>query len=225
MGSSSAEQNEARTVVKELGFTDADYNYWCQIFKQKTLIAKIMGRCSYQIGEVAEKFTNLWAKKGGAKITELGNNLYCVMFNDDYEYNRALRKGPWIVGNGYVATEPWKPGFDPWKHKVSHVVVWARVHALPLELFNTTFLHSVGDALGSAICFDHSTLYRYEGRFARIGVRVNLEGYLEPSVRILGRDLMVEYEMLIVCFRCHHYGHIASECKEVLAGKGKGSTE
>uniref|UniRef100_A0A151UFS6 Uncharacterized protein n=2 Tax=Cajanus cajan TaxID=3821 RepID=A0A151UFS6_CAJCA len=54
-----------------------------------------------------------------------------------------------MVTNHYFIVQWWRPFFLANVEKVQKVVVWVRIPRLPIELYNSRFLHRVGGILGS----------------------------------------------------------------------------
>ncbi|XP_017618098.1 uncharacterized protein LOC108462689 [Gossypium arboreum] len=84
---------------------------------------------------------------------------------------------------------------------------------LPGFLFRRQIVEAIGGLIGKGVKLDFQTDNRSRGRFARLGVFLNLKKPLISQVLVDGAVQRVEYEALpTVCFGCGKYGHVKDLC-------------
>ena len=69
---------------------------------------------------------------------------------------------------------------------VSSIVVWVRLHALPLELYETKVLKQIGEAIGKVLRIDAQTAMEMRGKYARLCIQVDMNKPLINTV-LIGR--------------------------------------
>ncbi|KAH1225600.1 hypothetical protein GmHk_11G032457 [Glycine max] len=84
--------------------------------------------------------------------------------------------------------------------------MWIRIQCLPIELYNNIFLNRIGMSLEKFLKVDRLTLIHFRGKFARLGIELDLEKPLETHIYLHGFMLNLEYEgFYSICF---HYGRV-----------------
>ncbi|CAN1129037.1 hypothetical protein LINPERHAP2_LOCUS5002 [Linum perenne] len=165
---------------------------------------------------MSRKLPQLWAKKGGIQVSDVGFGFYVVNFESVADYERALFGGPWMVNDHYVVIQEWRPHFRPEDTVLSTLRVWVRLPGIPLEYFDRSILQIIGDRIGRTVRIDNTTLEGNRGNFARICVEVDLSKPLLSKYRMRRRVRRIEYEGLhTICFNCGCYGHKDGDCKQV----------
>ncbi|KAG4974557.1 hypothetical protein JHK84_031684 [Glycine max] len=72
--------------------------------------------------------------------------------------------------------------------------MWIRIQCLPIELYNNIFLNRIGMSLEKFLKVDRLTLIHFRGKFARLGIELDLEKPLETHIYLHGFMLNLEYE-------------------------------
>ena len=80
----------------------------------------------------------------------------------------VLEKGPWFIGGQFLSIRPWEPFFKLAAANVSSIAVWVRLHALPLELYETEVLKQIGEAIGKVLQIDAQIAMDARGKYARL---------------------------------------------------------
>ncbi|CAN1342533.1 hypothetical protein LINPERPRIM_LOCUS39487 [Linum perenne] len=164
---------------------------------------------------MSRKIPQLWAKKGGVTVSDVGFGFYVVNFETVADYERAMFGGPWMINDHYVVIQEWRPYFRPEETLLSTLRVWVRLPGIPFEYFDNTILKLIGDRIGRTVRIDHTTLEGTRGNFARICVEVDLSKPLLSKYRLRRRVRRIEYEGLhTICFNCGCYGHKDEACKQ-----------
>ncbi|CAN1148712.1 hypothetical protein LINPERHAP2_LOCUS16637 [Linum perenne] len=162
---------------------------------------------------MSRKIQQIWAKKGGVQISDVGWGFFVVKFDTIEDFDHAMFGGPWMVGDHYVVIQNWRPYFRPEDASLTTLRVWVRLPGLPLEYFDYGILKRIGDRIGTTVRMDQTTLEGARGNFARICVEVDLSKPLLSKYRLRRRVRRIEYEGLhTICFGCGCYGHEESSC-------------
>ncbi|CAN1124797.1 hypothetical protein LINPERHAP2_LOCUS2549 [Linum perenne] len=165
---------------------------------------------------MSRKIPQIWGKKGGVRISDVGWGFFVVKLESVEDYERAMFGGPWMVGDHYVVIQDWRPYFRPEDSTLSTLRVWVRLPGLPLEYFDYGILKRIGNKIGTTVRIDHTTLEGARGNFARICVEVDLSKPLLSKYRLRRRVRRIEYEGLhTICFGCGCYGHEEGACPAV----------
>lgn len=79
---------------------------------------------------------------------------------------------------------------------------------MPVQDYEDDILQKIGSLIGNVVRIDTNTLDSQRGRFARVGVELDITKPLVPRVKLDGVWQRVEYENLPqVCFRYGRIGH------------------
>ncbi|CAN1241897.1 hypothetical protein LINPERPRIM_LOCUS5150 [Linum perenne] len=143
---------------------------------------------------MSRNIPQLWTKKGGIQVSDVGFGFYVVNFETIADYERAMFGGPWMINDHYVVIQEWRPYFRPEETFLSTLRVWVRLPGIPFEYFDRTILNLIGDRIGRTVRIDHTTLEGSRGNFARICVEVDLSKPLLYKYRLRRRVHRIEYE-------------------------------
>ncbi|CAN1164233.1 hypothetical protein LINPERHAP2_LOCUS25470 [Linum perenne] len=164
---------------------------------------------------MSRKLPQLWSKKGGVQVSDVGFGFYVVNFETVADYERAMFGGPWMVNDHYVVIQELRPYFHPEETFLSTLRVWVRLPGLPFEYFDHAILKHISDRIGKTVRIDNTTLEGSRCNFARICVEVNLAKPLLSKYMLRRRVRRIEYEGLhTICFNCGCYGHKEEACKQ-----------
>ncbi|XP_065853574.1 uncharacterized protein [Euphorbia lathyris] len=176
------------------------------------LIVKILGR---NVGFIAlrTRALEIWKPKGKMDMMDLGHGFHLVKFQNPMDREHVVRDGPWMVQGHYLTVRTWSPTFVPSEATVVSTLVWARFPKLPLQYYDEDCLMLIGNSFGKAIRVDRNTAGKARGKFARVGVEIDLSKPLTAQFRLNGSVYHIEYEWLYVaCTNCGRYGHTREEC-------------
>lgn len=109
----------------------------CEPWK-KALIVKLLDK---NLGPsiMEEQFRRIWRPKGPMFMTDLGNFFYVIKLEDDFDFEKVIFGGPWLISN-YLTIQHWVPDFDVDTASIYKIAVWVRVTKLSLEFFDKTSL-------------------------------------------------------------------------------------
>lgn len=54
----------------------------------------------------------MWWTEDESLLIDHGYDLFIVRIGRREEYERALLKGPWMIGDNYLCVQRWRPNFD-----------------------------------------------------------------------------------------------------------------
>lgn len=95
-------------------------------------------------------------------------------------------KGPWFIGGHFLSIRPWESFFKPATANVTSIAVWVRLHALPMELYETVVLKQIGDSIGKVLRIDSQTAMEARGKYARLCLQIDMNEPLINTV-LIGR--------------------------------------
>ncbi|KAJ4842083.1 hypothetical protein Tsubulata_009435 [Turnera subulata] len=185
-----------------------------RIYKRwkNTLIVKLLGkRVGYRF--LHRSLMYQWKPRGEIIMADMGNDFYLLQFNTEYDYNRVLFDGPWLVADHVLMVRRWQPCFDPDEAVIDKAIVWIQLPKLYHEFYDRDILLRIARRAGRPIKVDEVTLKSSRGKYARVCVEVDLTKPLVSKFRLKRRVWRVVYEGLdTVCFMCGHYGHTLDKC-------------
>ncbi|CAN1139820.1 hypothetical protein LINPERHAP2_LOCUS11515 [Linum perenne] len=180
------------------------------------LIFHTLGK-TFPYAFVVRRMQQLWAKKGIVQIWDIRFGHYVAKFSSMDDSDRALNDGPWLIGDYYVISEPWRPYFEPGSSPISKLRIWVRLPNLPLECYDDFILTSIGNIIGKTVHIDRTTLNGRRGNYARICVEIDISEKLKSKYRLWRRVRRMEYEGLhVICFNCGIYGHSKDACPQKI---------
>lgn len=77
-----------------------------------------------------------------------------VQFDNIENYCFANNEGPWFWGRAGLFVTSWFPGFDANTMVVTKILVWVRLHNLPLSFWHHQVLENIGNSIGRFIKLD-----------------------------------------------------------------------
>ena len=98
----------------------------------KALIVKVYGR-TISFGYLTFKINTLWSLRAKMDCMDFGKDFFLIKCNDNEDYDKVLREGPWFIGEHFLAIKPWEPYFKALEALFTSVVVWVRFLELPIE--------------------------------------------------------------------------------------------
>ncbi|CAL1399674.1 unnamed protein product [Linum trigynum] len=169
--------------------------------------------CSFPYPVVARRLNMLWAKTGIIQVTNRGYGYYFIRFTNKLDYEHALTGGPWMLGDHYITTRPWRKGFNPRTNTIQSTMVWIQLPDLPIELYHPEAVLRIASYAGKPIRVDRATESGARAKFARVCVEVDLTKPLLTQFKVAGVEYEFQYEGLTnVCFHCGKYGHPKTRC-------------
>ncbi|KAF7827642.1 reverse transcriptase [Senna tora] len=201
-----------KDVFDRINFTLSERE-WKRLNKpfKKTLIIKLLGK-TVGFKFLLRKVNQLWGRTGEIELVDLGNNYFLEKFDTYSDLDFALTGGPWIILDHYLIIRSWTSLFDP-EEVIQKVAAWVHLPDLPIELYDTKFLYTLGNLIGKVLRVDANTTHQIRGKFARLCVELDLSKPLLSQYYVHGRVRNIEYEGLhLICFECGVYSHDLEHC-------------
>ncbi|CAI0430012.1 unnamed protein product [Linum tenue] len=127
---------------------------------------------------------------------DLNNNTFLVTLGDDQDYLRALAGGPWVILDHYLVVHPWSTSFRTSDKPHRSVVTWVQLPELPVHFYHREVLFALGNLIGRTVKLDYHTENLGCGKFARLGVELDMSKPLPTRIRLDGFWQPVLYENL-----------------------------
>ena len=89
----------------------------------KALIVKVFGR-SVGYDYLTFKLNDLWKLVARMDCVDLSKDFFLIKFSDEADYDKVLRRGPWFVGEHFLAMRQWEPYFKASEASFNSVAVW-----------------------------------------------------------------------------------------------------
>nr|POF20385.1 uncharacterized protein CFP56_39667 [Quercus suber] len=166
-----------------------------------------------RLGALQSKLNMLWKPVGSLDCVDLGKEFYSVRFLLKEDMDAVLKNGPWFIVGHFLSIRPWEPFFKPEYASVSSIVVWVRLHALPMELYEAEVLKQIGEAIGKVLRIDSHTTMEARGRYARLCIQLDITKPLINIVLIGRFEQLAVYEGIHrLCFSYGRIWHRLEAC-------------
>ncbi|GKD87786.1 uncharacterized protein Tco_1358940, partial [Tanacetum coccineum] len=206
---------------------------------ENTLYGYFIGkRLAFPVVEYYVK--NNWAKFGLKRIMLNAKGFFFFKFDSRVGLENVLECGPWMFRNNPIILKRWTMNTSLLKEELSRILIWVKLHDVPLEVFDEEGISILGSHLEKPIMLDAYTSSMCKdswGRssFARCLIEVNADKQLKDSFSIgipvldghpdgplfTKEVIRVEYEwMPLRCDKCKIFGHCGDTCpRNVQAAK------
>jgi hypothetical protein len=185
------------------------------IYQAKALICRFNGLWP-SAPALKEWVNKTWSE--GHELFFCSKGFFIVNFSTEAECQRVLEQGPWFWGRSGLSMQRWFPDFNPLTMTAMTTPVWVRLPNLPLHFYSSSFLPTLGNALGRFIKIDTDRIAKGFVTFARICVEIDLSQGLPDRILIDWGDgdpfiQMVDYENTAFrCRSCQQTGHLQATC-------------
>ncbi|GJY47368.1 cytokinin dehydrogenase 3-like protein [Tanacetum coccineum] len=164
--------------------------------------------------------------------------LFSFQFSSMDGLDAMLENGPWFIRNNPLILKKWHPDENLLKEDVNTILIWVKLHGVPVTAFSDDGLSAITTKLGTPLMLDSYTADMCmqswgSSSYARVMIeirddvelkynivvtmlRIKREGYYTCNIR-------VEYEWKpLMCACCKVFGHVHEECpKNIGAGVTK----
>ncbi|GJT78386.1 retrotransposon protein, putative, ty1-copia subclass [Tanacetum coccineum] len=198
-------------------------------------------RVAYPV--VANYVRNTWGKFGLVRsMFSSSTGLFSFQFSSQDGLNAMLENGPWFIRIHPIILKKWIPDVNLLKEDVRNVLVWVKLHGVPVTTFSEDGLSTIATKLGTPIMLDSYTadmcLHSWgRSSYARAMIELRADVDLKdtivvamPKINEKGLytcNVRVEYEWKPPrCACCKIFGHTQMECpKNPGLGVGAGETK
>ncbi|GKD98693.1 retrotransposon protein, putative, ty1-copia subclass [Tanacetum coccineum] len=184
-------------------------------------------RVAYPV--VANYVRNTWGKYGLVRsMFSSSTGLFSFQFSSMEGLDSMLENGPWFIRNNPLIPKKWHPDENLLKEDVSTILVWVKLHGVPVTAFSEDGLSAIATKLGTPLMLDSYTFdicMQSWGRssYARVMIELQADVELKDNIvvampKITGDghyicNVRVEYEWKPTrCVSCKVFGHIHEEC-------------
>ncbi|GJR65104.1 hypothetical protein Tco_0011169 [Tanacetum coccineum] len=122
--------------------------------------------------------------------------------------NAMLEKGPWFIQNNPVILKKWHPNENLLKEDVSTVLVWVKLHGVPITAFSEDGLSAIATKLGTPLMLDSYTsdmCMQSWGRSSYAKVMIELRADVELKDNIVVAMPKITREGHYICNACVEY--------------------
>ncbi|XP_020672720.2 uncharacterized protein LOC110092491 [Dendrobium catenatum] len=139
-----------------------------------------------------------WALKGSLQLLSLSDGFFLLCFTCFEDYDKIWAKGVWFLLGKPFILHKWHPKFKPVKEDFSSVLIWIKIHDLPLACWNSEGISRIASKVGIPVAADNLTSQRTRLTFARVCVLVDKDSKYPEEIDVsLDGDvisLKVQYE-------------------------------
>ena len=122
----------------------------------QSIIVKAFGK-SVGFVYMSSKLRTMWNPSGRIDCVDIGHDFFLIKFELQIDLDEVLKKGPWFVGQQFLAIRQWEPKFKASKATCSSIAVWIRLPELPIEFYYPIMLKNVGSTIGPMLRIDSHT--------------------------------------------------------------------
>ncbi|GKC27806.1 copia protein [Tanacetum coccineum] len=172
---------------------------------------------------------NTWGKYGLVRsMFNSSTGLLSFQVSSMDGLDDMLENGPWFIRNNPLILKKWHLGENLLKEDVSIVLVWVKLHGVPVTAFSEDGLSSIATKLGTPLTLDFYTsdmCMQSWGRSSYARAMIELRADVELIDNIIVAmpkitrevhyicNVRVEYEWKpLRCASCKVFGHIHKEC-------------
>ena len=183
---------------------------------------------SFLVGQLLDKpfpyyivkrtMDTLWASFGKVEVFLLENGLYLLHFQNEKARAEVMEAMLWHIANKPLFLRKWAQSMQLLKLSLSIVLVWVKLHNLPIEYWNSTCLSYVASGIGKPLCADSVTEEQLRLGVATVLIEVNVDSKFPKEIEIEGADgvrvtVEIKYPWLPVkCKKCRSFQHLAHNC-------------
>ncbi|XP_028553732.1 uncharacterized protein LOC114580392 [Dendrobium catenatum] len=196
----------------------------------------------YSIGKrpyyeaLKETSKRIWKLKGTFQLIALADGFFLFKFSLLEDFDMVWSKGAWFFHGKPFIFQKWTKNFHPTRENFTSVMIWVRVHNLPLVCWNSEGISKIASKIGILIVVDALTATKTRLTYARICIQVSTSLFLDTLVvSIEGEviNLQVQYEWKPTpCTSCASLAHSSTQCpssqhtekNEITQFRGRGTS-
>ncbi|GJW37647.1 retrovirus-related pol polyprotein from transposon TNT 1-94 [Tanacetum coccineum] len=197
-----------------------------------TLYGYFIGKC-IAIPVVEYYVRNNWGKYGLTRIMMHSKGFFFFQFKTLKGLEDVLKNGPWMICNSPIILKKWSLNTRLCKKVLIRILVWVRIHDVPIHVFSKDGLSIIASHIGKPIMLDSYTssmCIESWGRssFARCLIEINAGDDLKDSLTLgvhliegfgyIIKTVTIEYEWKPPrCDLCKIFGHIHDHCPKKVS--------
>ena len=222
-----------RTLKTDNVFTGVDVSIPRKVVQsvsaefENTLYVYVIGkRIAFPVVEYFVR--NNWAKYGLKRVMMNANGFFFFKFDTQVGLDTVIEGGPWMIKNNPIILKKWTMCTSLTREELTHILVWVKLHDVPLQVFNEDGISIIATHIGKPIMLDSYTSSMCidswgRSSFARCLIEIDSKAALKeyitvgvPYIDELGfssETIRVEYEWKPPrCDVCLIFGHSSDTC-------------
>lgn len=166
---------------------------------------------------IKRKLIKGWRPSGHLAFKVLGENLFLLEFENEWDKIRVLEGRPWIFEGILFSVEDFDGLSSPSEIDFEHAVFWVRMHNLPLACMGKEVGVQIGATIGLVEEVDTDVEGVGWGEYLRVRIRIDLTKPLARGrvIKLLGKQTLIafQYEKLPkYCYDCGKICHGRGGC-------------
>ncbi len=176
----------------------------------KILADRIIPKDSYK-----GPLSHMWRQEGNISFKSLGENLFIVEFETEWDKDMVLEGRPWLFDGLLVSVVDFDGTTPPSKMIFDKAAFWIRMFNLPLACMGKEIGHKIGSSVGYVEEVDVTEGEAGWGEFLRVRVMVDVT---KPLAK--GRMLHVKGQSLWIDFKYERLPRFCFHCGVIRHGNG-----
>ncbi|CAL0309743.1 unnamed protein product [Lupinus luteus] len=198
---------ECNALVPHISLDKEVFEELCSPRRDALVITLVGKPLNYNVFK--DRLQRIWKLQGGFDMVDVDHGFYYVKFDLEVDIETVIGGGPWMLFNHYVEVACWTPEFVAPMAKVDRTMVWIPFPSLNMVYYDESFILSLTSCVGRPVKVDTNTLRATGGRYASVGVEIDLTKPVVGRHNLGGHFYKVMYEGLhVICKTCGCYGHV-----------------
>ena len=193
-----------------------------------SLIGKFLTCKTFNKRAAMTTMRRVWGMHSGLQIIEVGTNLFQFKFQNDFDLNRVLRRGPWCFDNQLLLLKRWHKGMIASNVKLECASLWEQIWGAPFDMDSSQVETEVGNRMGTLEDVERCRRQDMQNYFMGVYVALPISKPLRNGGFIADLDgvriwVKFKYERLpVFCHFCGLLGHDLRHCASHYAVEKNG---
>lgn len=201
------EEDEDFVVLKEAMVDIASKGKMC-------LVGKLIADCMIGKETVRAKLIRGWRPTGSLSFKELGENLFLLNFEQEWDKSRVMEGRPWVFEGLLFSVEEFNGIVPPTQLDFEILPLWVRMHGLPLACIGREIGYRLGATVGMVEEVDANEDGVGWGKYLQVYFRANVQ---KPLAR--GRKLRIDDESVWIPFQYQRVPKFCFWCGVIRHGE------
>ena len=97
---------------------------------------------------VLHTLKSMWKTKKSFDVRDLGSNMALVLFDDEYDLDHILMRGPWSFDKYLLGLYKLGKNKAVKNARFEHISFWMQIHDLPMQHMNKENAEAIGNSMG-----------------------------------------------------------------------------
>ncbi|XP_026425214.1 uncharacterized protein LOC113321518 isoform X2 [Papaver somniferum] len=202
---------------KELEYEEEETQEECLLEWRRCLVFKLVTGRGHAFFILKEMLLKAWKTSGDFSLSDLGNNIYKIRFENLCDMEAVLKSSPWALNNELMVIERCDDDLLPKEYEFKYVWFWIQIHGLPISMLNNKKIYNMAKKFGNPQNITDEDAAKW-GKYARIRVRIDITKPLPKEMKVTFaskkiRTNQFRYEKLPkLCYFCGLFGHAMKQC-------------